>query len=66
MANAIRVIPKIRGNIIGIFLNMPATGQSRQVATIETPNDYQTSDDVVLAEEICKAYRKRINKSITT
>ena len=44
---------------------MPSTGQSRQVATIETPSDYQTNDDVLLAEEICKAYRKRINKSIT-
>lgn len=66
MANAIRIIPKIRGNVIGIFLHMPTTGQSRQVITVETPNDYQTNDDVVLAEEICKAYRKRINKSITT
>lgn len=65
MANSIRVIPKIRGNLIGIFLYMPSTGQSRQVATIETPSDYQTNDDVLLAEEICKAYRKRINKSIT-
>lgn len=66
MATKLRVIPKIRGNVIGIFLHMPSTGQSRQVITVETPNDYQTNDDVILAEEICKAYRKRINKSIIT
>lgn len=64
MAAKVRVIPKVRGNLIGIFIYMPSTGQSRQVATVETPSDYQTNDDVVLAEEICKAYRKRINKSI--
>ena len=64
MATKLRVIPKISGNIIGVFFYMPSTGQTRQVATIETPNDFQTNDDVVLAEEICKAYRKRLNKSI--
>lgn len=45
---------------------MPSTGQSRQVITAETPNDYQANDDMALAEEICRAYRKRMNKSITT
>lgn len=64
MAAKLRVIPKIKGNLIGIFLYMPATGQTRQVVTVETPNDYQPNDDVALAEEICKAYRKRLNRSV--
>lgn len=66
MANGFRIVPKINGNRIGIFLYMPSTGQSRQVIMAETPNDYQANDDMALAEEICRAYRKRMNKSITT
>ncbi len=64
MANGLRVVPKIDGNIIGIFMHMPSTGETRQVAMIETPIDYQLNDNMELAEEVCKAYRKRINKSI--
>lgn len=66
MSSAIRIVPKIKGNIIGIFAYVPATGQIRQVAAIETPNDCQMNDDMALAEEICKAYRKRIHKSVNT
>lgn len=65
MAGRLRVIPKIKGNFIGIFVYMPSTGQTKQVATVETPNDFQASDDAVLAEEICKAYRKRLNRSVS-
>ncbi|MCM1118079.1 MAG: hypothetical protein NC543_01780 [bacterium] len=59
-----RVVPKINNNLIAIFVCVPATGESRQVALIECPNDNQLSDNVELAEELCKIYRKRLNKSI--
>ena len=61
---AFKLVPKIKDNMIGIFMVVPSWGQSRQVILIETPSDYQLNDDMELAEEICKAYRKRINKSI--
>ncbi len=61
-----KLVPKIKGNMIGLFVYVPSTEQSRQVALVETPNDYQLNDDMELAEEICKAYRKRMNKSINT
>lgn len=59
-----KIVPKIKDNVIGIFLVVPTLGQSRQIVLLETPNDYQLNDDMELAEEICKAYRKRLNKSI--
>lgn len=59
-----KMVPKIKDNVIGIFLVAPSLGQSRQVILMETPNDYQLNDDMELAEEICRAYRKRLNKSI--
>ena len=64
MAIKLRVIPKINGNMIGVFVHIPATGESRQVALVECPNDNQLNDNVELADEICRAYRKRITKSI--
>lgn len=59
-----RVVPKINNNLIAIFVCMPATGESRQVALVECPNDNQLGDNVELADMICTAYRKRLNKSI--
>lgn len=65
MANtSFRLVPKIEGNKIGIFLAVPSTGQSRQVAYLEVPDDCQLNDNVELADAVCKAYRKRLNKSI--
>lgn len=66
MAGTFRVVPKINGNHIGIFIIMQSTGENRQVGLIETPNDYQVNDDMALAEEICKLYRKRVRKSVNT
>lgn len=59
-----RVVPKINGNLIGLFIVMPSTGQCRQVALIECPTDDQMNDNVELAETVCNAYRKRIRKSV--
>ena len=64
MAKGFKLVPKINGNMIAVFLVLPSTGESRQVALVECPNDSQMNDNVMLAEEICKAYRKRLNKSI--
>ena len=64
MAKGFKLVPKINGNMIAVFLVLPSTGESRQVALAECPNDSQMNDNVMLAEEICKAYRKRLNKSI--
>ena len=36
-----RLVPKIEGNKIGIFLVVPSMGQSRQVAYLEVPDDCQ-------------------------
>lgn len=60
----IRVVPKISNNLIAVYICIPSTGESRQVALVECPNDNQLNDNVELADEICRAYRKRINKSI--
>lgn len=59
-----RVVPKINNNLIAIYVCVPATGESRQVALIECPNDNQLGDNVELADEISKIYRKRLNKSV--
>ena len=50
MAIKLRVIPKINGNMIGVFVHIPATGESRQVALVECPNDNQLNDNVELAD----------------
>ncbi len=60
----IRVVPKISNNLIAVYICIPSTGESRQVALVECPNDNQLNDNVELADEICRTYRKRINKSI--
>ena len=60
----IRVVPKISNNLIAVYICIPSTGESRQVALVECPNDNQLNDNVDLADEICRTYRKRINKSI--
>ena len=60
----IRVVPKISNNLIAVYICIPSTGESRQVALVECPNDNQLNDNVELAGEICRTYRKRINKSI--
>jgi len=60
----IKVVPKINGNIIGIYVYMPASGQTRQVALIECPADDQIGDNVELAEAIKNAYQKRLKKSL--
>jgi len=60
----IKVVPKINGNIIGIYVYMPASGQTRQVALIESPADDQIGDNVELAEAIKNAYQKRLKKSL--
>ncbi len=64
MAKGFKLVPKINGNIIAVFLVLPSTGESRQVALVECPNDSQMNDNMELADTICKAYRKRLNKSI--
>ena len=60
----IRVVPKISNNLLAVYICIPSTGESRQVALVECPNDNQLNDNVELADEICRTYRKRINKSI--
>ncbi len=64
MAKNFRVIHKISNNLIGIYVHIPSTGESRQVALVECPNDCQLGDNVELADMLCTAYRKRLNKSI--
>ena len=64
MAKGFKLVPKINGNMIAVFLVLPSTGESRQVALVECPNDNQMNDNMELADTICKAYRKRLNKSI--
>lgn len=59
-----RVVPKINNNLIAVYVCVPVTGENRQVALIECPNDNQLGDNVELADEISKIYRKRLNKSI--
>lgn len=59
-----RLVPKIEGNKIGIFLVVPSMGQSRQVAYLEVLDDCQLNDNMELANEVCTAYRKRLRKSI--
>ncbi len=59
-----RVVPKINGNIIGIYVYMPASGQTRQVALIECPADDQMGDNVELAEAVKNAYKRRLRKSL--
>lgn len=59
-----RLVPKIEGNKIGIFLVAPSMRQSRQVAYLEVPDDCQLNDNMELANEVCTAYRKRLRKSI--
>lgn len=60
----IRVVPKISNNLIAVYICIPSTGESRQVALVECPNDSQLGDNVELADVLCTAYRKRLNKSI--
>ena len=60
----IRVVPKISNNLIAVYICIPSTGESRQVALVECPNDNQLNHNVELADELCKTYRKRLNKSI--
>ena len=60
----IRVVPKISNNLIAVYICIPSTGESRQVALVECPNDNQLNDNVELADELCRTYRKRLNKSI--
>ena len=60
----IRVVPKISNNLIAVYICIPSTGESRQVALVECPNDNQLNDNVELADEICRTYRKRINKRV--
>ncbi len=60
----IRVVPKISGNMIGIYVYMPASGQTRQVALIECPADDQMGDNVELAEAVKGAYKRRLRKSL--
>ena len=60
----LRIVPKISNNLIGIFICIPSTGERRQVALVECPNDNQLNDNIELADTICKAYRKRLNKSV--
>jgi len=57
-------VSKINNNLIGIFVYMPASGRTRQVALIECPADDQMGDNVELAEIIKKAYQKRLRKSL--
>lgn len=64
MAKGFKLVPKINGNMIAVFLVLPSTGESRQVALVECPNDSQMNDNMELADTICKAYRKRLNKSV--
>lgn len=59
-----RIVPKIDGNLIAVYIYRPSTGESRQVALIECPTDNQMNDSMELANEFCKAYRKRLNRSI--
>ncbi len=59
-----RIVPKISNNLIGLFVVSPSTGENRQVALIECPADRQMNDNVELAEEISRAYRKRLRKSV--
>lgn len=59
-----RVVPKINNNLIAIYVCVPATGESRQVVLVECPNDNQLYDNLQMADMICTAYRKRLNKSI--
>ena len=40
------------------LLNLSAG--SRQVALVECPNDNQLNDNVELADELCRTYRKRL------
>ena len=60
----LRVVPKIIGNKIGIFVTSPSTGETIQVGLITCPDDNQLSDSVELANELCRAYGKRLRKSI--
>ena len=40
----IRVVPKISNNLIAVYICIPSTGESRQVALVECPNDNQLND----------------------
>jgi len=50
--------------MIGIYVYMPASNQTRQVALIECPLDDQMGDNVELAEAVKDAYKRRLRKSL--
>ena len=56
MAKNFRIVHKISNNLIAIYVCVPATGESRQVALVECPNDSQLGDNVELADVLCTAY----------
>ena len=58
----IRVVPKISNNLIAVYICIPSTGESRQVALVECPNDNQLNDNVELADELCKVYLKSVTQ----
>ena len=55
MAKNFRIVHKISNNLIAIYVCVPATGESRQVALVECPNDSQLGDNVELADVLCTA-----------
>ncbi len=64
MASGHRVVSTISGNMIAVFVFCPKSGERRQVTLIECPHDNQMSDNVILANEYCKLYEKRLRKSM--
>ena len=62
----IRVVPKISNNLIAVYICIPSTGESRQVALVECPNDNQLNDNVELADELCKEQSKAFLNYVRT
>lgn len=62
MGQSFRLVPKITGNFLCIFLVY--NGGHQEIARIIFPNDCQMNDNVECANAICAAMQKRIRKSV--
>ena len=59
-----RLVPKmIDAGSFGIWIVL-SNGESKQIGYFLVPSDAQFNDNLYLADEICKAMRTRIRKSI--
>ncbi|MBO5279255.1 MAG: hypothetical protein J6B06_07180 [Lachnospiraceae bacterium] len=63
MNRKFKLVPKISQDVMAVFYIDP-NGETLEICRVLLPNDNQMGDNVICAEEICVALKKRIRKSV--